>query len=164
MPALTALKVKNAEAGRHADGQGLYLLVRASGSRSWVLRTQVDGKRQDLGLGSATKVTLAQARTTASELRDKLKAGEPIRTETEIPELVIPTLEEAARQCHKALKDGWANKRHSDGWLASLDIHVFPSLGSKPVDEINSLAVRDVLAPVWLKISTCKAHEDEESA
>jgi integrase len=152
MPALTALKVKNAKPGRHADGHGLYLHVRESGSRSWVLRTQVDGKRQDLGLGSAAKVTLVQARTTASELREKLKTGEPIRSEAEIRKCVIPSFQEAARQCHRALKDGWANRRHSDGWLASLEIHVFPSLGSKPVNEINSLAVRDVLAPIWLKI------------
>lgn len=66
MPALTALQVKNAKPGRHADGRGLYLLVRASGSRSWVLRTQADGKRHDLGLGSTTKLTLSQARAKAA--------------------------------------------------------------------------------------------------
>lgn len=152
MPALTALKVKNAKPGRYADGGGLYLLVRESGSRSWVLRTQVDGKRRDLGVGSASNVSLAQARAKASGLRDKLKAGEPIHAEAAEPKPVIPTFEAAARKCHEALKSGWANGKHRDGWLASLDNHVFPTLGSVPVDEINSLAVRDVLAPIWLVI------------
>jgi hypothetical protein len=52
MAKLSALAVKNAKPGRYADGNGLYLLVRPSGSRSWVFRGQVGGKRQDLGLGS----------------------------------------------------------------------------------------------------------------
>jgi hypothetical protein len=37
---LTAAKVKKvSEAGRHADGNGLYLVVDPSGARRWVLRT-----------------------------------------------------------------------------------------------------------------------------
>ncbi len=54
----------------HADGRGLYLLVSDGGSRSWVLRTQVDGERQDLGLGSAAKLSLARAK--ACELRTRM--------------------------------------------------------------------------------------------
>ena len=59
---LTAIEVRNAKPGRHADGRGLYLLVRESGSRTWVLRIQIDGKRRDFGLGSATRLSLAEAR------------------------------------------------------------------------------------------------------
>jgi hypothetical protein len=49
---LTVKQVQNAKAGRHSDGNGLYLLVKPSGSKSWVLRVQHIGKRQDFGLGS----------------------------------------------------------------------------------------------------------------
>lgn len=52
MPKLTALKVKSAKPGRHADGEGLYLLVKPTGAKSWLLRIQMDGKRRDVGLGS----------------------------------------------------------------------------------------------------------------
>lgn len=52
MPKLTALAVKNAKPGRHCDGDGLYLLVKPTGAKSWVLRIQADGKRHDIGLGS----------------------------------------------------------------------------------------------------------------
>jgi integrase len=151
MPALTALKVKNAKPGRHADGAGLYLLVRDSGSRSWVLRTQVNGKRKDFGLGPASRVSLAQARSKATGLRDKVKAGEAIRPDAALKP-AIPTFEGAARKCHEALKSGWANGKHRDGWFASLENHIFPMLGEIPVNEINSLAVRDALAPIWLVI------------
>lgn len=152
MTGLTALRVKNAKPGRYADGQGLYLLVRDSGSRSWVLRTQIDGKRQDLGLGSAVRLSLAQARTQASELRARVKSGENVRVATPIPKSSIPTFADAARACHEAMKSGWANKRHRDSWLASLENHIFPSIGTKAVDQITSVMVRDSLAPIWLSI------------
>jgi len=38
MPGLTALQVRNAKPGRHADGRGLDLFVREGGSRAWVVR------------------------------------------------------------------------------------------------------------------------------
>ena len=60
--ALTILKVKNAKPGRHCDGRGLCLVVKDSGARTWVLRMQQSGKRRDYGLGSATEVSLADAR------------------------------------------------------------------------------------------------------
>ena len=48
--ALNTQKVKHAKPGRHADGNGLYLLVKKSGARSWVYRFMLRGKSRDLGL------------------------------------------------------------------------------------------------------------------
>jgi integrase len=152
MSGLTALQVRNAKPGRHADGRGLYLLVRASGSRSWVLRTQVDGRRRDRGLGSTAKLSLAQARAKAADLRTRIANGEDIETEADTAAPSVPTFAEAARACHKAIKGGWANKRHSDSWLTSLQTHIVPAIGSAPVDQITSVMVRDALAPIWLTI------------
>lgn len=149
---LTAIGVKNAKPGRHSDGGGLYLMVRPSGSRSWVLRAQVDGKRQDFGLGSAAAVSLAEARTKAAELRAKFKSGEEIRPRAPAPKVVIPTFSEAARACHKAIKAGWRNEHHRASWLASLENHIFPHIGAAQVDEVTSVMVRDALAPIWLLI------------
>lgn len=152
MSALTALRVKNAKPGRHADGRGLYLLVRASGSRSWVLRTQADGKRHDLGLGSTTKLTLSQARAKAADLRTRIEGGEDIRSQPATVQASVPTFAEAARACHEAIKSGWANTRHSDSWLASLEGHIFSAFGEVSVNRITSVMVRDALAPIWLTI------------
>ena len=49
MPNLTATQVKNAGPGRHGDGNGLILAVTRTGSRSWVQRITIDGKRRDIG-------------------------------------------------------------------------------------------------------------------
>ena len=51
--ALNAVGVRNMEAAAGADGNGLYLRVDPSGSRRWMLRTIIAGRRCDLGLGSA---------------------------------------------------------------------------------------------------------------
>lgn len=150
MTGLTALQVKNAKPGRHADGRGLYLVVRNSGSRAWVLRTQVEGKRQDLGLGAADKVSLAQARAKASESRAKLRSGENVRV-SKVAAKTVPTFGEAARSCHRAINGGWANKRHSDSWLASHERHIIPAIGDAKIDEVSSIMVRDALAPIWMK-------------
>ncbi|MES2493404.1 MAG: Arm DNA-binding domain-containing protein [Pseudomonadota bacterium] len=48
--------------GRYGDGYGLALLVGKSGSASWTVRVQKDGKRRDIGIGSAAKVSLKRAR------------------------------------------------------------------------------------------------------
>lgn len=88
---LTAIEVKNAKPGRHADAGGLYLMVRPTGSRSWVLRAQVDGKRQDFGLGSAAVVSLAKARAKAAELHAKLKSREEVGPRVRPVKAITPT-------------------------------------------------------------------------
>ena len=73
MGKLTALTVKSAKKpGRYIDGQGLMLVVKESGARSWQLRIQANGKRRDIGLGSASNVTLSDARQKAAETRNKI--------------------------------------------------------------------------------------------
>lgn len=72
---LTAVQVRNAKAGRHADGKGLYLLVKPSDAKSWMLRVQVAGRRRDFGLGSLDIVSLEVARDKARESRKIAKAG-----------------------------------------------------------------------------------------
>jgi hypothetical protein len=93
MGKLTAKFVKTAPPGRHGDGRNLYLLVKKSGSKSWVLRYQYNGGRRDIGLGTAVfnegvefaelniplfhknKLTLPEAREKASQLLALAAAG-----------------------------------------------------------------------------------------
>lgn len=67
MPKLTALGVRNAKPGRHADGGGLYLLVKPTGARSWVLRVQHMGKRRDIGIGAVNLLPKSEADKEATE-------------------------------------------------------------------------------------------------
>ena len=67
---LSALVVARlSEPGFHAVGgvPGLYLRIKPSGAKSWMLRVTVGDKRRDIGLGgySQTGMTLAKARAAA---------------------------------------------------------------------------------------------------
>jgi integrase len=148
---LTALKVRNARPGRHADLHGLYLIVRDGGSRSWMLRMQHQGKRRDFGLGPAHVVSLADARTLASDLRRMVRSGlDPVK-ERSLRRKAAPTFEKVARECYEAMKGGWKDQRHAS-WLSSFENHVFPVIGAKPIDTTDSTAVLNVLEPVRLTI------------
>lgn len=149
--ALTALKVKHAKAGRYCDGRGLYLEVQPSGSRSWVLRIQYQGVRRDLGLGSLRDVSLVDARIAASEMRRKIRSGIDPTAERRAARRSTPSFESAARACYETLKAGWKDSRQKI-WIASLERHAFPMIGSRPIDTVDALAVRDVLEPIWLKV------------
>ena len=53
--------------GRYADCATLYLNVAKAGSKSWVQRLQLNGRRRDLGLGAWPQVTIQAARFSAME-------------------------------------------------------------------------------------------------
>jgi hypothetical protein len=66
--ALTSLEIKNARAGMHADGGGLYLSVKESGARSWIYRYQLIGRRREKGLGAVSDRPAVEARAEAARL------------------------------------------------------------------------------------------------
>lgn len=150
MGKLTALKVKAASAGRHEDGNGLALLVKATGTQSWVLKAQVDGKRREFGLGSAKAVSLAEAREKADAVRRQFRAGLDPRAEKRKVAVAVPTFQEAAQQAHGEQQAGWRNAKHRAQWLSSLEAYAFPILGSETVDKIDGPTIRAALLPIWL--------------
>lgn len=147
--ALTAAKIRNiSEPGFYVDGHGLHLKVEPSGSKRWVQRLMIRGKRCDLGLGSAALVSLAEARETAIENRKIARAGgDPIAERRRASD--IPTFEEAAKKVHDLHLPTWRNEKHSKQWLATLTEYVFPHFGRKKVDAITSADVLEALSPIW---------------
>src|SRR3954464_6052058 len=75
MGKLTAASVKHAKPGRYGDGKGLYLQVKDTGARSWLLRYERHGRERWMGLGSVEFVPLAEAREKAFEARRQLRHG-----------------------------------------------------------------------------------------
>ena len=57
------------------DGDGLMLVVRATGKKSWVLRYQMNGVRRDMGLGSYPEIGLKEARQRTADARRMIEAG-----------------------------------------------------------------------------------------
>jgi integrase len=148
---LTTLKVRHAGPGRHADTHGLYLLVRDSGTRSWVLRMQHGGQRRDFGLGAAHDVPLSEARILAANLRKAVRSGVDPTAGRRTGRKSVPNFEKVTRDCYEAMKGGWKDQRHAS-WLASFERHVFPKIGTKLVTAIDNAAVLAVLEPIWLTV------------
>ena len=73
--AMTPITVRNCPPGLHADGEirGLYLRVSDAGSRGWLLRYMIAGRRRDMWLGSTSEYTLAEAREAARAARKLIK-------------------------------------------------------------------------------------------
>ncbi|MBW8785926.1 MAG: DUF4102 domain-containing protein, partial [Novosphingobium sp.] len=120
MGSLTATAVKAASApGRYGDGDGLFLLVGRGGGKSWMVRVQKDGKRRDIGLGSAAKVPLKLARERAVAVRCQIEVGiDPVAERRKAAG--VPTFREAAALVHAEHKRGWKNGKHQAQWLSSL--------------------------------------------
>jgi len=150
MGKLTATGVKALKtAGRYGDGDGLFLIVGVTGSASWMVRAQKNGKRRDIGLGSAKKVTLAIARDRAAAARSLIEAGlDPVAERKKAEG--IPTFRQAAALVHAEHKKGWRNGKHNAQWLQTLETYAFPTIGDKPVNTVDGPAVRDLLAAIWL--------------
>ncbi len=93
-------------------------------------------------------VDLSEAREKALQQRKVAREGEDplaVRRRSQ----AIPTLEGAARQVHAHREDGWRNEKHRKQWLTSLENHVFPQIGSKRIDRIDSADVLLALDNIW---------------
>ena len=148
MGKLTVLQVKNANPGVHGDGRGLYLRVKPTGARSWVLRVQHNGRRQDIGLGSDADLTLAEARDKSAHLRKLARQGRDAIAERDKGKVEIPTFAEVVKRAHAELGKGWADKT-AEQFKSSLDAHAVPVIGKRRVDEIELSHIIAVLAPIW---------------
>lgn len=151
MGSLTALRVKAIkDPGRYQDGDGLMLLVKSGSARTWVLRAVVGDKRRDIGLGSLKVLSLAEARSKASEYRRQIAQGiDPVAERKKVAD-PVPTFREAAILVHGEHKATWKNGKHQDQWINTLTTYAFPKLGGRLVNDIEGPIIRDVLAPIWL--------------
>jgi len=141
----------------HGGVTGLTLHPSSTKGRGkWVLRyvSPVTQKRRNAGLGSYPEISIAEAAKLAQTMREQLSAGDdPLELKkAETTKIVIPTFEEAARKVHTELLPGWRNKKHGKQWISTLEQHVFPALGTVPLDAITPANIADVLRPSWMTI------------
>ena len=146
--ALSAAFLRSAPPGRHADGNGLFLFVQPSGTRSWIQRLIIRGRRRELGLGSVALVPLAEAREKALVNRKLARqGGDPLAEKRRTQG--IPTFAEAASRVLEQKRAGWRNRRHPREWMSSLRRFAFPRIGKMPVSEVTSADVLEILSPIW---------------
>ena len=147
--ALSNTFVRNvSRAGRYCDGNGLYLEVKPTGTRSWVQRLVIRGHRRELGLGGFPLVSLKEARELALANRKTARGGGDPLADRRRDE-AIPTFSEAAERVWADKRPGWRHPRHASDWMASLKRYAFPRIGRMPVSEVTSGDVLNTVRRVW---------------
>jgi integrase len=147
---LTAAFVKTIKTpGRYHDGGGLglFLRVRKGGSRQWVQRMMVQGRRVEIGLGSPPVVTLAEARDLALDNKRAAYRGRDPVAEKRAARAAL-TFEQAARKAHVELAPTFKNPKDAKAFLASLETHAFPRFGAKKVAAVTSADMRQAVLAV----------------
>jgi integrase len=147
--------VKAAETpGLHPDGDGLYLHISDSGSKSWILRYRLGGKRRDMGLGRYPLFTLADARKRANTQRrliadqvDPLANGRRRANPIAVAEAPAGiTFAQVAELVIAAKRSAWSPKQEKN-WRQTLRDHV--PFGGKPVAAVNVDMIENALRPIW---------------
>ena len=147
-PKLTVAFVRSVtEPGKYYGAHGLILRVAPGGSKQWIWRGTVRGRRRDLGLGSVPYVTLSEALDRAFEYRKIARDGGDPSSIRANP--VVPTIAEACRSVIDQRRSGWTSPRSAAQWESSLREYALPVIGDKPVNEVTSGDIRRVLEPIW---------------
>lgn len=160
MSKLTQSFVRTVEKlGSYHDERGLILRVNAKGTKSWILRYQLDKRRRDLGLGAFPAVSLKAARLAVDSYRldlsqgiDPLTKRATLKSQQVIKSQAAVTFRTEAERYISTHRQSWKNARHAQQWSHSLRDHVYPMLGEMPLVRIETEHVLDVLVPIWNSI------------
>src|SRR5918993_5384347 len=99
--------------GFYSDGNSLYLRVDASGSKRWILRTMVQGKRRDIGLGGFSYTSLVEARARARILRKIAReGGDPLAARAQVCRTELPEIAEARNHAIELLEKVGVSVEH----------------------------------------------------
>lgn len=154
--------------GRHSDGNGLYLSIDPDAKRRrWIYLYSLNGRRREMGLGSADEVGLAEARRAADAARALVRRDVDPITEREerraaARQKSAPTFAELAEDRIKLNASGWKNAKHGDQWRMTLgvarddagefiDSGYCLSLRNRRVDAITQDDIVKILAPIWVE-------------
>jgi integrase len=111
-----------------------------------------------MGLGAYPDVSLADARDAAAHWRKILKSGiDPIdhrnaeAARTDLEAARIPRFTQAAAAYIRINRHGWSNPKHARQWAATLKTYARPVIGAKPVDQVTTEDILEILQPIWVK-------------
>jgi integrase len=160
MGKLNPKQVENlTEPGTYEDGDGLRLVVKPTGRKSWLLRFQLAGRRREMGLGSYPEISLKNARLEASAKRRHLIDGidplsardqerEALREAQRAREAKQLKFEALAREYWVAHGSTWSEQWRK-GWIRKLELYAFSHIGKLSAEQIGTEHVLKVLQPIW---------------
>lgn len=132
---------------KHADGGGMYLLVKKAG-KYWRM-DYMHVKRNTLALGVYPAVSLAKARQKRDKALELLADDiDPSTAKKDAKEATAVasanTFELIAREFHKTKENAWSIS-YSKKWLRGLEKDIFPYIGKMTLPSINAPTLLEAL-------------------
>jgi integrase len=150
---LTAIEVKRLnEPKAHPVGTvpGLMLNIQASGTKAWIFRTTVNGRRAEIGLGGYPAVLLAGAIEAARAKLVDIKQGvDPVADRRAKREVSPWTFKKCALAYIEAFKPSWKSAKHGQQWENTLETYVYPHFGHKHVKDVDTEDVLNAIRADW---------------
>jgi len=144
---LSATAVKTAKPKdktiRMADGGGLYLEIRPTGSKYWRMKYRHGGKEKLLAIGTYPDVTLADARKARDKAKEQLAEGvDPSMAK----QLERQLGQQVAANTFQLVAQEWLERVHQHDVVPDhyqrnrrrLERDAFPVLGKRPLSEITA--------------------------
>ncbi len=127
---------------KKADGGGLYLLIKPDGAKYWRMKYYFLNKEKLLSIGVYPTVSLADARGIREKAKKMIAAGvDPSYAKKDTKQKALRdalnTFEVVAREWHDNQSAQWCDK-HSENILHRLEKDIFPSIGSRPIADIEA--------------------------
>ena len=137
---------------RFFDGDGLYIEIRPNGGKWWRFKYRYEGKEKLLSFGIYPEVPLALARARRAEARRLVAAGtDPSAARQEAKQAkqrdALSTVEAVSRAWLAHRASGWTSGT-LEAVTASLENHVFPMLGTRPIREIAARDIKQVVQAI----------------
>ena len=156
-----------ASGDKHADGGGMYLLVKAGG-RYWRMDYTHASKRKTLALGVYPEVSLAKARKRREEARELLAEGLDPSAAKRAEKLAtrvaaVNTFEAVAREFHATQASGWS-PRYATRWIERMEKDLFPYIGRLTLPAITAPVLLDALRKVEKRGANETAHTLRQTA
>ena len=156
-----------ASGDKHADGGGMYLLVKAGG-RYWRMDYTHASKRKTLALGVYPEVSLAKARKRREEARELLAEGLDPSAAKRAEKLAtrvaaVNTFEAVAREFHATQASGWS-PRYATRWIERMEKDLFPYIGKLTLPAITAPVLLDALRKVEKRGANETAHTLRQTA
>ena len=145
-----------------SDSAGLYLLVYPNGKKYWRLKYYFAGKEKLLSIGVYPLISLSEAREKATEAKRQLNSNiDPSQYKKELKQKrftdVANSFEAISHEWHQSRLEKWKPK-HAVNILRRLSNDIFPSLGSKPINEIKAPELLAVLRVIESRGAIDMAH------
>ncbi len=149
-----AIKKTNSMANtiKISDGGGMYLQIQPNGSKYWRMKYRFMGKEKLLALGVWPSVSLTEARKKRNESKLILKSGADPSMAKKNQKLTqyirqSNTFGSVTEEWLEIKQKEWKSS-YFDDVKSSIEIHLLPDLGQRPIAEITSPEVLSVLKKI----------------